>query len=694
MKPLLLGHDAAGRPVQLSSEDRKIHMHVIGSSGSGKSKFLEWMIRGDLQSRQGFCLIDPHGTLYHDVLNYCAHRVLDREIVLVDLSSPGRVVVFNPFRRADDADVSVQVDRRITATMHAWGVDNTDQTPTLERTLRLIYTVMLDQNLGLPQVQHLIDFNAQQVRNALVERLQSPVIQKEWRELLNMKAKEWRDETLSARNRLFRFLTSPALTRFMGLRNLTLNLREIMDRGKVLLINLAPSDELSEENARVFGALLVNEFFEVARRRQRDVLGRPPRPFYLYLDEFQNFVSMDIADMLDQVRKFGLFTVLAHQRFGHLDENITDAVLTNCRIKAVFGGLPVASAKLMAEELFIGDLDAKKVKAAIYQTKFWPKYSRDKVYTKGSGHSSSSGGMDASSIASSVTSSAGEAFGPGDWLGLGPSLGTTTASATGRTSGTSRGSSWSSGESSSEAEADIPIFVPVPFQELSSIQYYTPEEQLLELTAALKEQFARHCFIKIQDAKTQPLLVPFVQEAYTPAANRQWYIARLFSKQAALTAAEADALIAEQETALLQETTGATQVQLAGTGQSLRVAEPTLGADSIWKRTSGSTTPASLAKPVLTATPRKRGPKADLENHAKVVKIIARFGETWTVEDNLREICEALDADKVPVPKTWAARTDGKSRSWRRAFENYPYLVIKAIKDRCKMAEAHHLSSV
>jgi len=700
MKPLLLGHDAAGRTVQLTPDDRRIHMHVIGSSGSGKSKFLEWMIRGDLHNRQGFCLIDPHGTLYNDVLNYCAHRVLDRDIVLLNLSSPGRIVAFNPFLRADDADISVQVDRRITATMHAWGVDNTDQTPTLERTLRLIYTVMLDQNLGLPQVQHLIDFNAQQVRSALIDRLQTPVIQKEWRELLGMKAKEWRDETLSARNRLFRFLTSPALTRFMGLQNLTLNLREIMDQGKVLLINLAPSDELSEENARVFGALLVNEFFEVARRRQRDSLGRPPRPFYLYLDEFQNFVSMDIADMLDQVRKFGLFTILAHQRFGHLDENITDAVLTNCRIKAVFGGLPVVSAKLMAEELFIGDLDAKKVKAAIYQTKFWPKYSRDKVYTRGSGHASSSGGMEASSFASFITSSTGETFGPNDWLGLGPSLGTTNGAGTARMSGASKGSSWSSGDSFSESEADIPIFVPVPFQELSGVQYYTHEEQLMELTAALKEQFARHCFIKIQDAKTQPLLVPFVEEAYTPTANRQWYTARLFAKQAALTASEADALIAKQETALLQETTGAGElVQFATSGQSLRTAAHTqtksaLAADPIWKRTSGGGFSASDGppKPVPAGTPRRRGPKADLENHGKVLRIIARFGDTWTAEDNLRQICESLDEERVPVPKTWATRKDAKSLSWKRAFVNYPRLVVKAVKDRCKMAKAHQPS--
>jgi hypothetical protein len=80
---------------------------VIGSSGSGKSKFLEWLIRQDLNNGQGFCLIDPHGTLYRDVLDYCAHHVLKRGIVLLDLSEPSHIVAFNPFRCAQNADVSV-----------------------------------------------------------------------------------------------------------------------------------------------------------------------------------------------------------------------------------------------------------------------------------------------------------------------------------------------------------------------------------------------------------------------------------------------------------------------------------------------------------------------------------------------------------------------------------------------------------
>lgn len=522
MKPLFLGHDACGRPISLSPEEREAHMHIIGSSGSGKSKFLEQMIREDLKNNQGFCLIDPHGTLYKEVLDYASHKVLKREIVLLDLSQPEFVIGFNPFQKAKDGDVSVQVDRRIRATMHAWGVENADQTPTLERTLRLIFTTLLELNLSFQEAQYLIDFNSGELRAQLVQKITSPLIRREWEELEQLKAKDWRSEVLSAKNRLFRLLTSQTLARFFAAKASSIDLGEIIEQGKILLVNLAPSDHLSDENGRIFGSLLVNEFFEVARRRTA-FPGKSLKPYYLYLDEFQTFVGMDVAAMLDQVRKYKLFTVLAHQRFGQLDEDLKDAVLTNCRIKAVFGGLPVEAARMMAQELFIGKLDPMRIKVAIYQTKFWPKYSRDKVYSRStsSGHSTGTGNNESSGDSSSSTS--GTFYSPQEWFGGAELAGRSQSSGTSSSSQYGSHSNETDFEGVSEGESDVPIMLPVPFQELSSVQYMSTDEQLLQLTAALKEQFGRHCFIKIHHRDTQPLRVPFITTHYTSQKALGWY---------------------------------------------------------------------------------------------------------------------------------------------------------------------------
>jgi TraM recognition site of TraD and TraG len=690
MKPLLLGHDVRKRRIFLNPEDRKIHTHVIGSSGSGKSRFLEWMMRGDLKNRQGFCLIDPHGELYDAVVAWSARNVLDRDITLLNLSEPGSIVGFNPFRRKDDGDISVQVDRRISATMHAWGVPNADETPTLARTLRLIYTVMIEQNLGLPQAQHLIDFNAKDIRGFLIERLQSPLIKNEWNELHQLKARDWRDEILSAKNRLFKLLTSSAMNRFMGLPDISIDLRQAMDQGKVILVNLKQSKHLSHEGARTFGALLVSEFFEAAIERGTGDAGRDPKPYYLYLDEFQNFVSLDIARMLAEVRKFGLFLVLAHQYFEQLDEDITSAALNNCQIKAVFGGLSTANARRMAEELFIGKLDPEKIKVAIYQTKFWPEYRRDKAYGRSSSTGTAHGTTSTSASASFTGAASGQMFyTPDSWFGVGTPAGTNDSASSGSTTSSGSGYSDMENSSTSESEVDIPIFFPVPFQELSSVQYFSLEEQLTKLTTALKNQFQRHCFIQIRQQETQPMLVPFVDPVTTfihSRKNLDWYIGRQHEKQNARSADEVDLLLKEQDLALLK-IIGPEAVQEILPAEESPVENvsppepPTAKARvPIWERTG---TPKAGKQHL--GSSRKPGPKADEENHAKVAKFVQKYGESWTTDENLVELCEALDREEVPIPKTWPQRNP-PSRSWRRALANYSGIVVKAIKDRLKNA--------
>jgi hypothetical protein len=219
MRGQIIGYNAAGRPLKVEPAKRNFHHHVIGSSGSGKSKFLEVMMRDDLLSGQGFCLVDPHGTLYSDILKFCAYRNLQREIILLNLSEPEHIVGFNFFSRNKQGDTAVQVDSRIQATLHAWGVENADQTPTLERILRLIYTSLLEADLTLPQVAVLLDFSEKEAREKVISKIENDLIRREWQELSDLqKARDFREETLSAKNRLFRLLTSKALMRFLGVK--------------------------------------------------------------------------------------------------------------------------------------------------------------------------------------------------------------------------------------------------------------------------------------------------------------------------------------------------------------------------------------------------------------------------------------------------------------------------------------------
>ena len=181
------------------------------------------------------------------------------------------------------------------------------------------------------------------------------------------------------------------------------------------------------------------------------------------------------------------------------------------------------------------------------------------------------------------------------------------------------------------------------------------------------------------------MLVPFAEPVTTFTYNRSmldYYVKRQHEKQEALPAAEVDLLLAQQETALLE---AAAATILAPQGQTAiemvpAALPPPDPAAPIWTRTE-------VLESAFKTQDRKRGPKADTGNHEKVVRVVRAFGETWTSDDSLLEICEELDRQEVPVPKTWATRRDGVARSWSRGRHHYQHLVIKAIKDRLKALE-------
>ena len=367
MKPLFIGKDEHGQPITLGDGELETHVHGIGASRTGKSKLIEWIAREMVRNEQGFCLIDPHGFLYDDLVRWLAYIQPNREIILFEPASSDRVVGFNPFRERGRGELSTLVDRRVLATVKAWGATNSNDTPRLERWLRCLYWALMEQGLSLDTARYFLSWKEKEVREHLTRSIESDVVRGEWEELGSVRSiQDFWSQIESTKNRLlFRFIEPPQIRRTMGLLHNNIDLEDVIENGKILLVNLQPkNNRLSRDNAKVIGTLLLSELWEIAQEREQRPGGRPPSPFFLIIDEFQLFLTPDIPEMLDQAAKYGIHLFLFHQHLSQLkalDEQAYGAVMTNARIKAVFGGLSRENARLMGEEMFPGQIDLKRV---------------------------------------------------------------------------------------------------------------------------------------------------------------------------------------------------------------------------------------------------------------------------------------------------------------------------------------------
>lgn len=367
MRSIQMGYDEAGEPVRLDESLRATHLQVIGATGSGKSRFLQHLIRQDIRNRDGLCLIDPTGNLYRDILRWCeTNRYLERRnLLLFEPAHPTVSFGFNPLRfeyPPSEREINFMVGSLVATFAQVWGGEDPNKTPLLQRLLRIVFHTLLEHGLTLVEADRLTHVqDTDGVRRYLTQRLRDPVCRRQWADLNGMKPREFEERFMSVQNRLHAFLGSPAVRTVIGRTAQVLDTRALMDTGGILLCDLSSGDrQLPQDNARLLGMLLVNDLVLKAR-------GRPKgsRPFYLYIDECHHYLNNDIATILDQMRQFGLHLILAHQHLGQLDEAgsaIKGAIMTDARTKVVFGGLSMDSATLMADDLFAGELDLEEPK--------------------------------------------------------------------------------------------------------------------------------------------------------------------------------------------------------------------------------------------------------------------------------------------------------------------------------------------
>lgn len=311
------------KPVGIRQADRAFHMHVIGKTGAGKTTLLEVLLRQDIDAGRGLTLIDPHGDLAVRVFAY-ATSVGRADTTYVDAADPDMPYGYNPLRPIAAHYIPLAVSGLLETFKkrfsEAWGVR-------MEHVLRNALYAILDTGGGtLPDVLKLIadkDF-----RKDMAKRIKNETVREFWQsEFPNYSDRYRVDSAAPIQNKLGAFLADPRMRRMVTEPAIDLSFRKTMDQGRVLIVNLARGT-VGEDSSSLLGALFVTSIALAAYSRA-SVPEHVRRIHYLYADEFQNFTTLAVADMISELRKYKLRLVLAHQHLDQLDEGVKHAVIGN-----------------------------------------------------------------------------------------------------------------------------------------------------------------------------------------------------------------------------------------------------------------------------------------------------------------------------------------------------------------------------
>lgn len=311
------------KPFGIKQTDRLAHMYIIGKTGTGKSTLLETLIRQDIESGCGLALLDPHGDLAERVLASIPEDKRDN-LIYFNVPDHAGVLGFNPLQRVPPEKRALAASGLIDVFKKIW-IDSWG--PRLEHILRHSLLALLDQpHATLADVLRLL--NDPSFRKMTAARVCNSQVRDFWLREYESYPSRFRAEAIAPiQNKVGAFLADPTLNRILTETKSTLDLRRVMDEGKILLVNLAKG-KLGDDTAALFGALLVTSMGLAALSRV-DQPEEERRDFFLYLDEFQSFTTLSLAGMLSELRKYHVGLILAHQHLSQLDPQVKDAILGN-----------------------------------------------------------------------------------------------------------------------------------------------------------------------------------------------------------------------------------------------------------------------------------------------------------------------------------------------------------------------------
>lgn len=310
-------------PVVLSVPDRRHHVYVIGKSGTGKTTLLRNLILGDIEAGRGVGIIDPHGDLASDVLDHIPRRRRE-DVAYFNPSDTEHPIGLNllghvtPERRHLVASGVVSVFKGIFPEFFG---------PRMEYIFYAAVAALLDcENVSLLGLQRMLSDD--RYRRWVVRQVKDPMVRTFWEREFEQYDKRTRAEMVSPiLNKVGVMLMAPALRNVLGQVRSRIEPRFMMDNGRIFVANLSKG-KLGADKANLLGSLLVTQF-QLAAMSRADVQEGERKDFFLYVDEFQSFVSESFSSLLSEARKYGLSLTIAHQYSRQLKPAIADAVMGN-----------------------------------------------------------------------------------------------------------------------------------------------------------------------------------------------------------------------------------------------------------------------------------------------------------------------------------------------------------------------------
>lgn len=304
--------------------DRGRHIYIIGQTGAGKSGLLELFALSDVFHNQGYAIIDPHGDFAVNNMKFIpAHRIKD--VVYFNPADTTFPVGFNPME-VINPNMKNNISSEIIGVLKrmfgdSWG-------PRLEYILRYTILALLDYpNSTMLDITRML--TDKKFRKEVLTHVEDSVVLNFW----NIEFASWQDKFASEAvapvlNKVGAFTANPIIRNIIGQPKSTFNIRQIMDEGKILIVNLSKG-LIGEDNASILGSFLVTKIQLAAMSRSDIPNVEDRRPFYLYVDEFQNFATDSFATILSEARKYGLNLTVANQYTAQMSDVVREAVFGN-----------------------------------------------------------------------------------------------------------------------------------------------------------------------------------------------------------------------------------------------------------------------------------------------------------------------------------------------------------------------------